>query len=301
MPPIKHEFAAFILTHGRADNVITYDRLREHGYTGPIFLVIDDEDKQGAMYRERYGDQVVEFSKAEIAKQFDEAGNFKDRRSIFYARNACWQIARDLGVEYFIQLDDDYTAFLYRLDENGKPGHKKIPLDWHFKAMRDYLEATPFASVAMAQGGDYIGGSEGAFLTGFKGMRKAMNTFVCKTDRPFPFLGRINEDVSTYTALQRNGLPFLTISAASVNQKSTQSNAGGMTDIYEASGTYIKSFYSVLFCPSAVHVSSLSSPRERDGVKYEGHMRLHHKINWNACAPKIIREEHRKSSKNGRT
>ena len=40
------DFVAFILTHGRADNVITYNTLRNHGYTGRIVLIIDDEDTQ---------------------------------------------------------------------------------------------------------------------------------------------------------------------------------------------------------------------------------------------------------------
>ena len=39
------EFAAFILTHGRPDNVLTYDSLKKAGYTGRIVLIIDNEDK----------------------------------------------------------------------------------------------------------------------------------------------------------------------------------------------------------------------------------------------------------------
>ena len=29
-------------------------------------------------------------------------------RAIVYARNACFDLAKDLGITYFIQLDDDY-------------------------------------------------------------------------------------------------------------------------------------------------------------------------------------------------
>lgn len=121
-----------------------------------------------------------------------------------------------------------------------------------------------------------------------------MNSFICRTDRPFEFSGRINEDTTAYTVLQRAGLPFLTIVAAQVNQRTTQSNDGGLTDIYKAMGTYIKSFYSVMYTPSAVKVGVLKDCGSKGGAKVDGHARLHHSIDWNAVAPKIIQEKYRK-------
>lgn len=67
-------FVAFILTHGRPDRVLTYEKLRKHGYTGKIYIVCDDEDKTLPEYRKRFGDVLV-FSKSEIAKTFDEGDN----------------------------------------------------------------------------------------------------------------------------------------------------------------------------------------------------------------------------------
>lgn len=75
-----------ILTHGRPDKVLTYRTLRRAGYTGKIFIVVDDEDKTRHQYMAEFGEQVLVFSKADIASRFDEADNFCDRRSIFYAR-----------------------------------------------------------------------------------------------------------------------------------------------------------------------------------------------------------------------
>lgn len=95
------KFAAFILTHGRSEKVITYRSLRRHGYTGPIYLIIDDEDPTGDQYRETFGAEwVIAFSKAEIAATFDEGDQSPDRRTIVYARNACFGIAADLGLDY---------------------------------------------------------------------------------------------------------------------------------------------------------------------------------------------------------
>jgi len=290
---MRDSFCVFILTHGRADRVTTYDTLRKrHGYTGKIYIVIDDEDDQADNYRKIYGDSVLQFSKSDIAETFDEGDNFSDRRAIVYARNACFDLAKDLGCKHFIQLDDDYTNFYYRFDENGFYGSWWARLDWLFAALCNYLDATPFLSIAISQGGDHIGGGVGKKKNG--SMRKVMNTFVCSTDRPFKFSGRLNEDVNIYTCDQRRGSPFLSFVAAQVNQKVTQTNAGGMTDIYLDRGTYVKSFYSVMYCPSAVKIGQLKDAGRKGVTKTEGHSRVHHSINWTACAPKIIREKFRK-------
>ena len=37
-------FVALILSHGRPDRVYTYKSLQKAGYTGPVYIVIDNED-----------------------------------------------------------------------------------------------------------------------------------------------------------------------------------------------------------------------------------------------------------------
>jgi len=105
-----------------------------------------------------------------------------------------------------------------------------------------------------------------------------MNTFICSTERPFKFLGRINEDVNIYTSLGAKGNLFLTIPLVAINQKDTQTNNGGMTDIYMDGGTYIKSFYTIIFQPSSVKIRPM-------GAK---HKRLHHSVTWKKTVPMII-------------
>ena len=119
--------------------------------------------------------------------------------------------------------------------------------------------------------------------------RKAMNSFICSVDRPFQFSGRINEDVNTYTTLSRQGQLFLTILPIQLNQLQTQHNSGGMTEMYLDAGTYVKSFYTVMYCPSSVQIGVLKDPREQYG-------RLHHKINWHKTAPKILNEQYKKTA-----
>lgn len=283
------EFCAFVLTNGRPDKVYTVESLRRYGYTGKVFIVIDDEDKTRAEYIERFGDQVLVFSKSEIAKTFDEGDNFNDRRAIIYARNACFELARKVGCKYFIQLDDDYTDFRYKVNGDGRfiDRAEIRDLDAVFALLLDYFKRIPALSIAMAQGGDFIGGKNGSFAKAIKPRRKCMNTFICSTERPFSFFGRINEDVNTYTNLARRGGLFLTVPLVAIQQKQTQSNAGGMTELYLDSGTYVKSFYSVMYSPSCVKVAEM-------GQKFR---RLHHKVSWNRTVPVILDEKHRKASR----
>ena len=283
---MREDFAALILTHGRPDRVHTFKTLRGAGYTGKILFVVDDEDKTLEQYRQNFGaENVLVFSKSEIAKTFDEADNFDDRRAIIYARNASFELARMAGLRHFIQLDDDYTSLFYRYDSAGTHGSYRIrrTFDDLLTALVDFLDATPALTVAISQGGDHIGGASDVLPL----KRKAMNSFVCAVDRPFKFHGRINEDVNTYVAESRRGQCMFTVMQAQLNQLMTQSNAGGMTELYLDSGTYVKSFYSVMLSPSCVKIGELSDPRSP-------HRRFHHAIKWDAAAAQIIHERHRK-------
>lgn len=285
---MKTDFAAFILTHGRPDRVHTYATLRKAGYTGKIFLVIDDEDKTANEYREKYGDEVLTFSKSEIAKTFDEGDNFNDRQTIVYARNACHALAKSVLIKHFVQLDDDYTSFFIRHNSALEyiAARVKTTMDDVLDALLEFYLSFDCASIAMSQGGDHIGGGG---LSGKEGQgvpslrRKCMNSFFCSIDKPLKFFGRVNEDVNTYVGGCRRGLLFFSVLQAQLCQLQTQTNAGGMSEMYAASGTYVKSFYSVMYAPSCVQIGTLGDHRSP-------HYRIHHKINWHATAPKILRE-----------
>ena len=279
---MRDDFCAFILTHGRPDRVHTFKTLQKAGYTGNVYIVIDDEDETEGEYRKRYGDKVLQFSKEAIAKTFDEGDNFEDRRTITYARNACWDLARQVGVQYFIQLDDDYTKFELRY-QSDLTGYSKVirsTLDDILLALIDFRETTGALTVAMGQGGDLIGGTGKRDLSL---LRKAMNSFICSTDRPFQFRGRFNEDVNTYTVLGRQGKLLFTAIQVTCTQGTTQSSEGGITELYQKFGTYVKAMTTVCHAPSCVKVGTLGDPRSP-------HYRIHHKINWHHTAPKILRE-----------
>lgn len=283
---MRNDFVAFILTHGRPEKVYTIDALRNAGYTGRIVLVIDNEDKTADQYYEKFGrEDVVMFDKLKKSKEFDTIDIGRDRRAIVYARNACFDIAKDLGYKYFLELDDDYTNFRQRfIKDNGQFG------SWYLKdfdavvdCMLEFLETSGALTVAFAQTGDFIGGS-GSKVFKDKLARKAMNSFFCKTENKFDFIGRINEDVNTYVNLGSKGNLFFTVSDMSLDQTQTQANSGGMTELYLNAGTYVKSFFTVISNPSSVKLYTVGS----------SHKRIHHSINWEHAVPKIISSHYKK-------
>lgn len=283
----RKRFVIFILSHGRAGRVKTYQTLKKCGYTGRILFVLDDEDTQIEDYKRLYGkENCIVFNKAEIAARFDQMDNYSENRTIFYARNACFDIAERMNVRYFLELDDDYVNLAWRAISGKKLKTKTFQnADCLFDAMIRFLETSGAASVAFAQGGDLIGGAD--TYRKHKGTikRKAMNSFFLKTDRRFPFVGRVNEDVNTYCLLGTRGNLFMTIYDAHIVQERTQQRKGGMTEQYLESGTYLKSFYTVMCCPSCVKISIIRGKKSR----------IHHKISWKNCTPKIISEKYKKS------
>ena len=160
-------FCAFILTHGRAENVKTYNVLRDQNYTGMIRLVVDDEDADLPRYREIYGSEVIVFSKDEAKKLFDPMDNFNERRTITFARNICWKLAESLNVKNFVELDDDYSIFGFRYNRKRQFITDKAAqdLDAVFDCFVDFLNATPTTFIAMAQNGDFIGGGKSVLCT----------------------------------------------------------------------------------------------------------------------------------------
>jgi len=283
-----NKFAVFILTHGRADNVVTKKTLDRCGYTGKIYYIVDNEDKQINKYIENFGEENVKiFDKKAMADKIDECNNFDERRTITHARNACFEIAKDIGITYFLQLDDDYVSFEYRyVSQCGEKlkVHKITNFNQIISLYLEFYKNTKFKSIAFAQGGDFIGGVENNIVKNRPLLRKCMNSFFCSTKRDFKFIGSFNEDVNTYTTLASRGYLFGTIPMISLVQKPTQSQNAGITDMYLKYGTYVKSFTTVMNMPSSVYVSMMNSNNPR----------LHHKISWKNTTPMIVPEIYKK-------
>ena len=287
------DFCVFVITNKRPDNVKTIKTFGKFGYTGDWYLVVDDKDPTIAQYIDNFGeDKIKIFNKAEVYKHMDMFDNFEENSqnvgSPVYARNACYDIAEQLGVRYFCVFDDDYTEYQYRypsLDGKHLRACDVDNLDQIFCALLDFLDSSDnIYSVALAQNGDFIGGVHGRNVQK-QVLRKAMNSFVCDTHKRIEFCSRFNDDVSTYVRHGRLGRLFYTYTGATVHQTETQQNKkGGISENYLEYGTYVKSFYTVLESPSSVKV----------GIMMSKFWRVHHKIIEENTYPKVISSKYKK-------
>lgn len=278
------KFAVFILSHGRPKKIITIKSLKKHGYTGKYYIIIDNEDEKAKEYFKIYGDKVIKFDKSKVKS--DTMDNFESKNIVLFARNKCFDIAKNLNLEYFLVLDDDYHYFSFRVQEEDTLKNKQLyNIDIIFDYMIDFLNSSKAKTIAFAQGGDFIGGIESRIWRA-QLIRKAMNSFFFKTDNRAKFLGRLNEDVNAYASFGNKGDLFFTIAKIMIHQNQTQKESGGLTEEYLDKGTYVKSFYTVMLCPSFVKIGVVGG-----GGHGRVHWRIHHKIQERYGYPKIINEK----------
>lgn len=211
--------------------------------------------------------------------------NYKDKRCAVYARNACFDIAKKYNYSYFCQMDDDYTTIPYRFIHNDTLYRSdEVNLDEVFNAYLSFMELNEnIYAVALAEPGDFVGGI-GSNLNKKQYLHKCMGSWMCFIDRPLVFKGTMNDDVNTYSLYGSMGKLFYTFNNIMIDTPATQSVKGGMTDIYLSSGTYRKTFYTVMCCPSFVKVD----------VFGHAQFRIHHKFNWKHAYPKLISGRYKK-------
>jgi hypothetical protein len=281
---MDNNFAIFIMVYGRPDKNLTYNTLLKCGYTGKVYFVGDNTDSEIEGYKKLYGDDLLIFDKKEVAKKYDSGDNSGDLRSTMFAANTIFDLAEQKGIEYFYIMCDDYYEFDYMFKGEIKGMKLCRNIDKVFDLTVNFFKTTKALSIAFAQTGDFIGGIDNGKGVYRFSKRKAMNSFLCSTKRRFDFLGRMNEDVTTYVNLGTKGELFLTIPVFAVNQKDTQQAKKGLTELYLDNGTYVKSMFSVIYNPSCVKASMMNA----------SHKRIHHSIKWINTTPMIIEEKYKK-------
>jgi hypothetical protein len=282
---MRNDFCIIIISHGRPNDIYTLSTLKKAGCTIPTYILIDNHDTKIDDYLEKYRKEVFIFDKDKYAKKVDQYDNLNNLRTTTHARNACFDLAKELGYKYFLVLDDDYTEFKMRINSNLEHPTGKFliinDIDKVFYSTLDYFIKSPFTSICYSQGGDWFGGANNFNK---KPKRKAMNSFFCSVNRPFNFFSRLNEDVNTYMTLGKRGHVFMTIPFIQIDQKQTQKTEGGMSDAYLAGGTYVKSFYTILDRPDCTKINLMGRTDKR----------MHHLIKWNNAVPLIIDEKYKK-------
>ena len=182
---MRNDFAVFMLAHGRPQKMITVNSLKKAGYTGNYYIILDDEDPTIDEYKQLFGeDHILIFNKNEVLKTFDIMDNFPDKKVVVFARNVCFDFARQLGLTYFAEFEDDYKDFAYRYPDGKVLRRLSVEnLDTVFDIFIDFLEDSKARTVAFAQAGEMMGGTQGQVWKS-RIKRKAMNTFIFKVGTP---------------------------------------------------------------------------------------------------------------------
>ncbi|GIW83202.1 MAG: hypothetical protein KatS3mg105_5009 [Gemmatales bacterium] len=258
-----------VLSYRRPRGVRTLGFLRRYGYTGDWRIVCSDDDPTlGEYYSVHSRGRVIPFRRATIECDYCDLLPFDDERyrSVLPARVVAWDVADALGWKRFALFDDDYDSIqLSSSFSSRRYSLHRIPyfLDRLSELFWRWLESMPSFVLGLSMGQT---GDRSYERDSFK--RKAMNSFYLLTSRRFSWVGRCNEDVSTYFGEQLRGKIFLQVNYLLVHQSRMMSRDGGSTNLYKSLGSdRIKALYSFLQWPGMVRVGYCASVG-----------RCHHKI-----------------------
>lgn len=264
---MRSDQGLLLLSYRRPRSILTLGMLGRYGYTGDWRIVVSHDDPTLNEYYKKHGrNRVIVFRRDKVdCDYFDNLDNSRFR-SVVAARNAAWEIAEALGWRRFALFDDDYDAIqLSPIFGSRRYSAHRLDrfLDRISSLFWSCLERMPadVCAISMGQTGD-----RSYERDSFK--RKAMNSFYLLTSRRFSWVGRCNEDVSTYFGEQLRGKIFLQVNYLLVHQSRMMSRDGGSTNLYKSLGSdRIKALYSFLQWPGMVRVGYCASVG-----------RCHHKI-----------------------
>lgn len=281
---MRKDFAVIIISHGRPE-CHTWQVMRECGYNGKMFVLIDDGDKTKDEYLARYKDCLRIFHK-EV--DFDIMDNFSGPNGIAtFARNAVWKVARDEQLKYFLMLDDDLKSIRYRHPEEGRLiGSRIHNFDAVLIAMVEYMEVCGVDLMGFGGVSDYIGG-----LSSFvrkEGKPACYNAYLFRTDLFREFKGRYTEDLIMLHEAWRDGLKIVCFTPIQMvfdfwePKKKEKNIQGGCQSAYQSNNGYVVRWYGVMVAPSYVKLKQGKSGDFASGADHS------------AYAPRIVSEKYRK-------
>lgn len=275
---MRNDFAMFILSHGRAGNVITIGTLQRCGYDGRIYIVVDDEDEQRERYIAEYGaGNVIVFLKQQYLENVDTISITGERKSAVFARNAICDLAKEMGLKYFGMWDDDIDNLLYRYDDSGVLRKKNIiNLSCIFNAMICFMENTGTDCMSFTNAGGLIGGVQGRFSECLR--RQAANTYIIKAGSYSPFVGLFCQDMNYSLRKASVGQLVFELENICFYTPERGTNNGGLNESYKKTNWHFVNFHAVVCNPSVVKINK----------------NLKNTIDWKKSFPCIISERWKK-------
>jgi len=251
------KYAVFILSHNRADRVETYDTLKNLGYSGEVYIVVDDEDPMLSTYIKRFGEIVVVFNKSEWIKDTDTVTNIKLKSSPVYARNAIEHMAKSALYDAYIVMDDDIKNLRYKYinDYKVKSHHVTCNLDSIFFEYINYLLSAEIATLSFAHVMTYAGGVHNeSDIARLAEHRYTCQIHIRNLKFPVDWISLANNDSISANNTAKIGylwwsLPFIIYDSPKMNTL-----PGGMKKVYDAVSGFSRSFMSTVVSPTVCKV-----------------------------------------------
>lgn len=274
----------YIISKGRPQ-CVTAKTLEKINYPGEWFIVCGNNDETLDEYKKRWGDRVIVFDWYEEIKHTDTMDNFGFETKASGAcpvRNVVAEISRNRGEVRHWQLDDDYTHFQRTIFKNGEVFKNKKLNDGKTLEKYLYLIAQFGFNTNMPNVGFSLTTIESVPENWAKMKRRVFNAHNMINDPAIrtEWRSRINDDIVNAIETWRRGYPEYSVHFLQLYTKATQTEKGGLTEMYKADGTVRKTAYAIMFCPANVKlVINLG--------------RYHHKVDWRGLTPKLISEKWR--------
>lgn len=247
-------YAVYILSHKRAERVETYSTLKDSGYKGDVFVVVDNEDPQLCEYEKRFGlEETIVFDKELYISKSDTITNQKAKSSPVYARNFIEFHAKSLGYDAYIVMDDDITNLRFRYIENSVAKSQKLSSTFGevLDAYVEYLLSNSIATLSLANVMIYAGGVKDADAERRLGMhRNTCQIHIRNLSYDVDWISLANNDSITTDSTAKLGylwwsLPFVVYESPKMNTL-----PGGMKEVYDSNSGYQRAFLATIANPS---------------------------------------------------
>lgn len=250
------DFAVFIITHGHPDKQITYDTLRRCGYSGKIYLVVDDTDTTIQQYIDNYGrDSVIVFNKNYYinSDRFDNGTNTPIYACAIYARRAVEDIAKSFGLDYFAMADDDIKKIVIRYPvDNALKRVNIVNLDAVLEAHIELLKTQHLACIGFGGVQNYFAGASVFSDDNLSKRIIPYQFFLRRTDKTVRWSCWYGEDdVEAYFNTITGNLWFASLY---VMIEAMPNGTGSMATTYETINSYIMSFAELRYFPGLLRV-----------------------------------------------
>ena len=284
---LNDDFAIFICTHGRPDKQTTYDSLKKSGYTGKVYMVVDDTDSTIEQYVDNYGaDMLIVFNKQYYIDNCDVGSRPPNFKTILYAKNTVEDIASYFGLKAFVIADDDVSSFRLRAPKDDESLYSANVQDMDIVVSEycKFMVEQDFAALGFGHFAVYFNGARAFDSKMLLDCRVPYNFVFRNTKYHMDWVSSFGEDI--ITAMNYNKIGYRMLDIPYVRFETvppSKATSGGMVEVYKSISDYKLCFYNLMYNPSGIKL------RMRNGI-------------WNAqiqrasSFPMIVSDKYRKES-----